>query len=201
MAGSSKDRKLYRDLSEGRAARPTRSAPTKRAPWPSPLGPRRDQGPLETSARASRRTSRRRVTKPVHLRTKPRSKSTSTLRETGAQRSQERNASKKMPQVWPRTRSSWRDRRDRRLGGRRGRKRLLGDVTMPATGLFAVGGRLIRARPTSSTADQIRSSSLCSNSVPNHNARSDDDSRGRKGKQPLPQQTVPVTPQRLKEGV
>ena len=84
-----------------------------------PPQPPERQGPLETSARASRRTSRRRVTKPVHVRTKPRSKSTSTLRETGAERSQEGNASKKTPKVWPRTRSSWRDRRVRRLGGSR----------------------------------------------------------------------------------
>ena len=52
---------------------------------------------------------------------------------------------------------------------------------------------------TSSTADQIRNASLCSNSVLEHDARSDNDSKGSKGKQPLPQQTVPVTPQRLKE--
>ena len=44
------------------------------------------------------------------------------------------------------------------------RSRLLGDVTMPATGVFAPGGRLIQARPTSSTADQIRSASLRNNS-------------------------------------
>ena len=81
----------------------------------------RGQGPLQTSARASRGTSRRRVTKPVHVRTKARSKRTSNLRETGAERSQEGNASKKTPKVWPRTRSSWRDRRVRRLGGRRGK--------------------------------------------------------------------------------
>ena len=86
-----------------------------------PLCPRRDQGPLYSSARASRGTSRRRVTKPVHVRTKARSKRTSTLRETGAERSQEGNASKKTPKVWPRMRSSWRDRRVRRLGGRRGK--------------------------------------------------------------------------------
>ena len=44
------------------------------------------------------------------------------------------------------------------------RGRLLGDVTVPATGVFALGGRPIQARPTSSTADQIRSASLRSNS-------------------------------------
>ena len=85
------------------------------------LDPRRRQEPLETSARASRGTSRRRVTKPRNVRTKARSKRTSTLRETGAEGSQEGNASKKTPKVWPRTRSSWRDRRVRRLGGRRGK--------------------------------------------------------------------------------
>ena len=69
---------------------------------------------------------------------------------------------------------------------------------MPATGVSALGGLPIQARPTSSTADQIRSAWLRRNSVLK---QSDNDSRGSKGKQPLPQQTEPVTPQRLKEGV
>ena len=49
---------------------------------------------------------------------------------------------------------------------------------MPATGVFALGGRPIQARPTSSTVDQVRSASLRSNIVLKHDARSDDDSRG-----------------------
>ena len=43
-----------------------------------PHGPRRHQGPLGTSAWAGRRTSRRRVSKPVHVRTKPRTKKVGT---------------------------------------------------------------------------------------------------------------------------
>ena len=61
--------------------------------------------------------------------------------------------------------------------------RLLGYVTMPATGVFALP---IRGRPMSSTAGQIRSE---------HNTR------GRREIEPLLQQTAPVTPQRLKEDV
>ena len=57
VAGSSRDRKLYRDLTKGRAARPVRNAPKRRALWPSPSAPRWESGAfMYVSVNSARKT-------------------------------------------------------------------------------------------------------------------------------------------------